>query len=344
VGAQIVQPRWIDVGAGERAGDDQFAVEVERHHGIDDSIEVFRDGEATGLFFFAQSRGTDNSRDGMKMFLSKTQQNYFCKVDEPVLLVRYHSPSGKTFAKWFHKVDPYPRSESQTIHFELSCELTSDNVSNLAKEVEIYRAWRTSRLEWPVRLVIKADGKRDQRELELAVFQMVGNCSVIKVGPVDPQGPALSVSVSDDEVVVDVSTASYTFHDDIKKYETRDLAPLVVLGAAFVLSSIGHPDRVGPLFEMALSKTLFTPDAMERAGVYIGEGGRIEHARRVGEHWLSIGTAPQLAPSILLLTAAAGAARASSDERQKVPELLERLGQAVTDRSDELAFLGFLGR
>lgn len=120
-------------------------------YGIDDVVEVFEDGEATGLFFFVQSRGTDKAIDSaMSVRVRLEQQKYFSSLDNPVLVARYHSPTKTTYAKWFHRVDPYPRPNSQTVHFEYSDALNGTNVPRLADEVRVFRSWSASRLDWPV--------------------------------------------------------------------------------------------------------------------------------------------------------------------------------------------------
>src|SRR3954452_14683220 len=104
-------------------------------YGIDDLVEVFDGDNATGVTFLVQSRGTDKELpDGLSLTVRKAQQNYFRSFNDPVLIVRYHSPTQTTLTKWFHQVDPYPRRESSTIRLSTDDELTSEDVEALALE------------------------------------------------------------------------------------------------------------------------------------------------------------------------------------------------------------------
>jgi hypothetical protein len=69
-------------------------------YGLDDMVEVFDGDEATGITFYVQSRGTDDETpDALRVAIRREQQNYFSSFNDPVLVVRYHAPTGRTLAK-----------------------------------------------------------------------------------------------------------------------------------------------------------------------------------------------------------------------------------------------------
>ena len=79
---------------------------VVRDYGIDEEVEVFdKNGIATGLSFFAQLKGTDGPRvDAALKFSLKTHTiQYYRSLQLPVMVVRFHRPTGSFFWKWFHE-------------------------------------------------------------------------------------------------------------------------------------------------------------------------------------------------------------------------------------------------
>src|SRR2546421_10025792 len=79
-------------------------------YGIDGAVEIFdAEGQATGAIFFAQLKATDETEldKALAITLSLQTCSYYGALDVPVLIVRYHSPARKLYAKWFHSLDSY---------------------------------------------------------------------------------------------------------------------------------------------------------------------------------------------------------------------------------------------
>lgn len=79
-------------------------------YGIDGSVELFDDsGNTTGLRFFLQLEATDNSNENVakQVRVRLDTAAYYKKLDLPVLIVSYHSPTKTLFARWFDEFDPY---------------------------------------------------------------------------------------------------------------------------------------------------------------------------------------------------------------------------------------------
>lgn len=283
----------------------------DKDYGVDDEVEIFHEDQATGLKFYVQSKGTDKPESTVTMRLTHTQQNYFHSLDLPVLLARYHSVTKRTYVQWFHRFDPYPRAVSKTIRFSSDSELNPLTAAELRTEVEAFRVWHRGTMRWPVRLRVAATGSHTARDLELAVYEIVGSNRVLVVtkqplGP--PDQPTLEATIDSDTVRVAATIASHTTDGPPAWTDTVSSAVVgrrIVLGAALVLGTIGFGDKAAPLLEAYLCAAPFNVDLAEQAGNYFSDANRADCALRVAQHWLDrASTADELAPAILTLHSA----------------------------------------
>ena len=90
-------------------------------YGIDGDVEHFdEDGNATGLHFFTQIKGTDEPDlgKGLTTDLRRQTAAYLRAVEMPVLMVRYHAPTDRVYVRWFHSYDPREgRGGEKTVRF-----------------------------------------------------------------------------------------------------------------------------------------------------------------------------------------------------------------------------------
>lgn len=87
-------------------------------YGIDGEVEVFEDGNPTGLTFRVQLKGTDSTKPTRSIPLSKFQ--YWGSFDVPVLLLLWQARSSELRGFWAHSHDPgrIPETqESTTVRF-----------------------------------------------------------------------------------------------------------------------------------------------------------------------------------------------------------------------------------
>ncbi|MFC9659966.1 DUF4365 domain-containing protein [Nocardia sp. NPDC127606] len=292
-----------------------------KDYGIDDEVEIFHAGQATGLKFYVQSKGTDEPEPTVTMRLGLAHQNYFHSLDLPVLLARYHSTTKRTYVQWFHRFDPYPRTVSQTIRFMPDAELTPLSAAELRTEVQALRVWNRPTMRWPVRLRVTATGAHTARDLELAVHEAIGTNSVLALTkqPGPPEQPTLEATVGSDTVRVAATTASHTTDGPPGWTDTESRAVVawrIVLGAALVLGNIGLGDKAAPLLEAFLCEAPVNADLAEKSGTYFSHANRADCALRVAQHWLDrASTADELAPAILTLhSACAGVGRAETGQ------------------------------
>lgn len=83
---------------------------LDQDYGIDGEIEIFDDSEyATGYKILVQLKATDETdiEKGLRLRLPLSKMKYYKSLDLPVLIVKYHSPSGSLYHRWSHALDPY---------------------------------------------------------------------------------------------------------------------------------------------------------------------------------------------------------------------------------------------
>jgi tetratricopeptide (TPR) repeat protein len=315
-------------------------------YGLDDMVEVFDGDDGTGVTFLVQSRGTDDeTADAMRVPIRREQQNYFAAFNDPVLVVRYHAATGCTLAKWFHQADPYPRAERSSITLTYEDELTPESVEALATETRRFRAFRSAGLEWPVALTVRSD-ELDPRGLELAIGTVLQeHPDLIRfVGSDDLTIPYVTVTVSDERLIVDAGLASHTVHGPILGYSVADIAAGVVLAAGEVLDTLGHGGRASDLFEASLLAKGLPADVLDDVGQRLGRAGRMDVALRVAEAWGQRDDLAHQSAAVLLLGAAASrASRRDTGAIAAAASFADRLAEGMYDAdAQEAASAAFL--
>lgn len=76
---------------------------TDRHdYGVDGTVEIFEDGEATGLLFNVQLKGTDDEDgDGRSSARVRVSHGaYWNRLHLPTLIVRHHAGSDHLYVRW----------------------------------------------------------------------------------------------------------------------------------------------------------------------------------------------------------------------------------------------------
>lgn len=126
-------------------------------YGIDAEVEIFTDGEKTGLTFKAQLKGME-SPDHIGPFRDVTIDHlrYWLRLDVPVLLVAYDHSTESVYGRWIHSLDLDPKPDQKTtrIRFAESDRIVSGDPT-LLPMVEHVRRLRTGAFgrPYPVKLL-----------------------------------------------------------------------------------------------------------------------------------------------------------------------------------------------
>ncbi len=113
-------------------------------YGLDARVEVFQDGQATGLAFWAPLKGTDepNLRPALKRSFEVTALNYMASRADPVLLVRFHAPTKRLYGRWLHAHNVVLKKDEQktiTMSWSEANLLDDGSPEVLAEEVRRFR-------------------------------------------------------------------------------------------------------------------------------------------------------------------------------------------------------------
>lgn len=131
-------------------------------YGIDAEVEIFnKGGSSTGLMFFVQLKATDQKRlsKALNLTFKKDALRYYYKLELPVLVVRYHSPTKSLFTRWAHTIDLYysvPDATTYTIRFPEDSRWEKDTPRLIEKYVEQLRELKEA-LPLPLELSVQYD-------------------------------------------------------------------------------------------------------------------------------------------------------------------------------------------
>lgn len=297
------------------------AQRMEDDYGLDYHVEVFEDGRATGDAFYAQLKGTDDDviSSALKTRIKVETADYWSRQALPVLVVRYHAPSGGLYTQWFHAFDPHLAGlapdwhEQQTFTFTVpESRLWSENTTRqLAAELAAFRRLRTASFGLPLRFFVSADPDVVASALELTsqltkAAELVSYIVCFSAAPA--RDGALTVHIARDTIAANLAgVASVTSHRGTAStpVEAVPFDALVVVGAALdrvsrpdlasqvLLSGLGSttlldlPDMVW-LVTSILSRTDRLGDALDLVELLIGRGDEDSEAAAsvlLGFYW-----------------------------------------------------------
>lgn len=92
-------------------------------YGLDGLVELFDEsGKAQGDFFFVQLKSSDKKElsEALAIRIRRATAEYYQALTLPVLMVAYHSPSKKLFARWFKLESQEIEQAGETLTFRLA--------------------------------------------------------------------------------------------------------------------------------------------------------------------------------------------------------------------------------
>lgn len=115
-------------------------------YGLDQRVEVFANGRATGLVFYVQLKATDNADNSRNRQISIRPDHYayWTSLNDPVLLVLYFAASQSAYARWAHRFHPeyHPATMlrgKQTVRFSKSSRWHSSDADWVVQELKNLR-------------------------------------------------------------------------------------------------------------------------------------------------------------------------------------------------------------
>lgn len=112
-----------------------------RDYGLDLEVEVFTEaGDATGLFFYAQVRATDDPALARKLRFDVDQLEYFRLLDLPTAIVRYCASDDSFHVMWGFEAPLQDGSKAtQTLTFASDQQWTTETPAQILRTLETLR-------------------------------------------------------------------------------------------------------------------------------------------------------------------------------------------------------------
>lgn len=225
-------------------------------YGFDYTVEIFDEDERrTPFSFHAQLKATDEpslSKALTSLRIDRETAEEYWASPLPVLMLRYHAPSGRTFVRWFHAYNPAVALQRETeeptktigFPFEESDEWTASTPDDLVAAVQAFMRFRSPELELPLRFSIESD-LPDSTSLQFAlraVLRPVADLVVVEERERRPDSPYIVVgSRSSTVALADVVSVTLDYGEDAIRSAASDAADLGT-AIAMVLIRVGQPN------------------------------------------------------------------------------------------------------
>jgi len=288
-------------------------------YGIDDSVEVFdKVGDPTGLMFFIQVKatGTTNLHRGLKIVLKKHTVEYFRTLELPVMVVRYHRPTGKFFWQWFHelkKLPASPNSKTMTITIPSTAEWKLDSPETIEASLKMFRQLK-SIPTGPIEFVLSIEGASVNGMAagvvrSLIMDEISDDLRTIVITSKAPKGAHPFIRISAAKLEVNLAgLRSVTFvrnsNAASEKSDNRNTFPHDVLSmVACVFSAAGFYGHAADIAAKHLERsTLFNyPDVCSRVLQAMAATGRADEALRLAKQLIDSGKGSQLTQALLAI-------------------------------------------
>lgn len=227
-------------------------------YGIDLTIEIFDEtGHSTPFSFHAQLKATeeeDVSKALRSIRFRRDLAEYYWSLAIPVLIVRYHSPSGQLYARWFHAYNPLVAARpdadaepSKTVGFVFTERdaWTRGTPDELADGVESFRRFRSPDLPLPLTFSVSIAEGMQSAELIPRLFALrralatVSHVIALQAGGPRPDRPQMVIGASSSTVAL-ADVASVTL-DHEEGQPDHDLgAANLGCAAAMLLAAVGQ--------------------------------------------------------------------------------------------------------
>lgn len=309
-------------------------------YGLDGRVEIFDKADfATGRMFFVQLKATDKSelKDPLAVKLEIPTCEYYKSLDLPVLIVRYHAPTKKIYAKWFHTYDPYYGRKAKkeiTFRFTVEDEWHEETAAMLASDLEAFRQLKSPQIELPVKFKLTLTEQyiygilATQIELEIrkAAERLSGVITISQFLPTDTHG---SIVIANEKTEIYLKSGSgFTLHTSKKYNNEVQLSKFsydVFVGIAVALDNAGHSNIAARLLsEYAANSSIITHSEIALIGVRcMIRAHRITEALQLSES-LSKSEESLVAAEMFTWTALSQRGSLSESEHQYLQNFLER--------------------
>ena len=227
-------------------------------YGIDLTTEIFdAAGHSTPYSFHVQLKATDEedvSRALRSIRFPRELANYYWSLPIPVLIVRYHAPSQKLYARWFHGYNPlvaaHPDEPSdaeptKTVGFVFTehGSWTAQTPDDLVHAVQSFRRFRSPDLQLPLKFSVSgdADGLASRLLALRRALATVGDTVTVRPGAPGPDRPHIVIQESASTAAL-ADVASVTLDHEDGERDLDVAAANLGCAIALLLCTVGQPN------------------------------------------------------------------------------------------------------
>lgn len=268
-------------------------------YSVDGEVERFDDdGLATGLRFYVQVKATDEPDldKSLKVNITHETVEYYRGLPLPLLMVRFHSATGRSFARWIHEFDPYYgglNDKSITFTWTERDELTVENRDRLGNETEAFLALRSAALALPMKLYLETSFSSEDSTTASEVLFSLRNAipttrDILEFMPGDAPDGAVRLLMSSDQISGRLGLVSSGSMEIDPDDWSGDLGELVADGfimLALAFENIGQSDIASRLAEahFAESRLAAVPEVTLAITAAFGRSRRLLGALHVAD-------------------------------------------------------------
>ena len=218
---------------------------VQRDYGKDVRVEIADSGRMTALAFWVQLKATDaaNVRGSLSISFATTTLNYLSAQADPVLLVRFHAPSGRLFGTWLHRHDLRLKRSGQkslSVRWKLSEEMTAASSPLLLEEVHRFRrVGDSARLPLTVRIRINGGAEKIRTSVMPLIDDAI-KATRVPLKLVDEEGADLRILIGSRKVEVDTPLATVQAESELT-FDPIETADNAVIAMSLGLGAVGLP-------------------------------------------------------------------------------------------------------
>lgn len=247
----------------------------EPDYGLDGDVEEFgQDRSATGVRYYVQLKATDETdlAKALSLRLDRDHLDYYRSLALPVLMVRYHAPTGRLFVRWVHAYSgPEPAADQQSLLFRWSDsdEWTDNSPANKAREARAFVELRQASLRLPIPFVLDSSAVSELTapEVRIALEYAARRCAdLIELGTAkEPIGRIFARNEFVGAHLTGVSGATFTPPFNYDPGPTGEkLAADVFVSAALAFWRVGQADVASRLAATFLpeAEAMLSPDVV----------------------------------------------------------------------------------
>lgn len=323
--------------------------DLDQDYGIDSEVEIFdKNHFATGAKFLVQLKATDQEplTKALKLWFPVSKCEYFDSLDLPVLIVRYHAPSGHLFVRWFHSLDPYfGKKTAKGITFHLSEQdcWGESTAERLEKEVQAYRELKSPKLSRPIlfEVSIQQDSTHGIPKYQLISKLRQATHQISHAISLDgDESSPYKILIDQDRIEVRMGAAhGFTLHTPEGYDETLAQESLhfdILVGVGLALDRHEHPidgaEIIGPFIEQSrISNSIKIAFPIARC---LSRANQMHRALEIAERFF-VDDSTVDAAQVLMMTFFANHHRLSNPERDFGVRILTRMADLAEQHGQD---------